>query len=211
MKPSGVAYPVRMGKSLIAREAGALVKDVKKAAKWSIGTAAALTGITTVNWLMGWELLSYGVAPRTAAGLAGILAMPLLHAGWGHLIGNVVAGVPLAFLSMERKRTDFLVVSAVSALTSGLGCWLFGAAGSVHVGASGIVFGLIGFLLGRGWYERKFGTIVMATGVGFFFGGGLLTMLPGLFAGISWQAHLFGFLGGLFVAKVLGGRLKKKG
>lgn len=199
-----------MGKSLIAREAGALVTDLKKAAKWSVGAAAALTGITTVNWLMGWDLLAYGVAPRTTAGLAGILAMPLLHAGWGHLIGNVFAGIPLAFMSMERKRSDFVVVSVVSALTSGLGCWLFGATGSIHVGASGVVFGLIGFLLGRGWYERRPGPMIMAGGVGFFFGGALLTMLPGLFAGISWQAHLFGFLGGLFVAKVLGGRLKKK-
>ena len=167
--------------------------------------------IEVTDWLVfDGGLDAYGVHPRSLVGLGGILTMPFLHAGFGHLVGNLLAGVPLAFLSMERSAKDFLAVVAVSGLTAGLGAWLFGAGGSVHIGASGVVFGLLGFLMLRGVFERRIMPILMSLFVGLGWGGMLLGLVPGLFAGVSWQAHLFGFAGGALVARMLGTRLRQK-
>ena len=195
---------------LIKREFGGLVADVKSAGKVALGVTGVLWAANFVNWVSGWAFTQYGVVPRTVDGLWGLLTMPLLHGGWGHLFANTLAFIPLAFMAMERKKSDLAVVTAVTMVTSGLGCWLLGSTGSVHVGASGVVFGLIGFLLGRGIWERRAGPMIMSVVVGAVFGGSLFTMIPGLTAGISWQAHLFGFLGGLLCAKLLGGGGSKK-
>jgi len=195
---------------VIKKEFGALLKDVKTAGKVSLGAFGVLWAVNFVNWVTGWAFLEYGVVPRTVDGLWGLLTMPFLHGGWGHLLANTLAGIPLALMAMERKKSDLAVVTAVTMVTSGLGCWLLGATGSVHVGASGVIFGLIGFLLGRGIWERRAGPMIMSVVVGAVFGGSLFTMIPGLTAGISWQAHLFGFLGGLLCAKLLRGSVSEK-
>ncbi|HJN72752.1 MAG TPA: rhomboid family intramembrane serine protease [Myxococcota bacterium] len=194
---------------VIKREISAMVADVKTAGAITVGAAGVLWAVNFVNWVTGWAFLDYGVVPRTVDGLWGLLTMPFLHGGWGHLLANTLAGVPLAMMAMERKKSDLAVVTAVTMLTSGLGCWLLGATGSVHVGASGVIFGLIGFLLGRGIWERRAGPMIMSVVVGFLFGGSLFTMIPGIAAGISWQAHLFGFVGGLLCAKLMGGTKAK--
>ena len=197
--------------NVVRREFQGLVKELKHSALLTGGTVALVWAVFVVDVVMGGALLEYGVVPRTVAGLGGLLTMPFLHAGFWHIFGNTVAGVPLALLSMERKRSDFLVVAAVTAVTAGLGAWLFGAAGSVHVGASGVVFGLLGFLMARGFFERRIVPILMSLFVGSVWGSMLIGLVPGLFAGISWQAHLFGFLGGVGVARLLGARLRQKG
>jgi len=197
--------------NVVQREMKALVGEVKS----SVALTAAATALVWTAFLAdvvtGGALLAYGVQPRTAAGLVGLITMPLLHGGLWHIVGNTIAGIPLALLSMERKRTDFLVVTAVTSVTAGLGAWLFGATGSVHVGASGVVFGLLGFLMARGFFERRVAPILLSLFVGTVWGGMLVSAIPGLFAGISWQAHLFGFLGGVGVARLLGKRLRQEG
>jgi membrane associated rhomboid family serine protease len=153
---------------------------------------------------------SFGVWPRSIEGLVGIVFAPFLHANWGHLIANTVPFVVLGFLTTARKRMDFHVVFASSALSAGLACWLLGATNSVHIGASGVVFGFLGFLMGRGLFERRLGTILLSLVVTFLFGGMLWGVLPVLAGpGISWQAHLGGWIGGLLTARALGGALRK--
>ena len=167
--------------------------------------------VEAVDWLVfNGSLDGFGVHPRTLVGLGGILTMPFLHGGFWHLASNLLAGVPLAFLSMERSRKDFFAVVAVSSLTAGLGAWLFGGVGTVHIGASGVVFGLLGFLMLRGVFERRILPILMSLFVVLGWGGMLIGLVPGLFAGISWQAHLFGFLGGALVARIMGKELRQK-
>ena len=154
---------------------------------------------------------AFGVHPRSMMGLGGILFAPFLHANWAHLIGNTFAFIPLAFLASSRRVVDVWVVSVVGAAAAGLGAWLFGDPNSVHIGASGVIFAYLGFLLGRGFFERSAGAILLSLFVTFFFGGMLTGVLPVLAgAGISWESHLFGFLGGLLVSKVLGDALRKR-
>lgn len=193
----------------IQKKVGALTREVKAATATVASVTALMWGIEIVDFLLGGRLDGFGIRPRSVMGLWGILFAPFLHAGFGHLIANTIGGIPLAFLSMSRKRMDFWVVSVVSAITGGLGAWLFGAPGSVHIGASGVIFGLLGFLLSRGLFERRFSAVFVSLLVGTLFGGMVWGVVPGLYPGVSWQCHLFGFLGGVISARSLGQGLRR--
>lgn len=197
-------------RQMIQRETRAMVTEVKQAAALTAGGWALVWGVTVLDWILRGAIAAHSVVPRTVAGLWGILVMPFVHADLGHILANTTAGVPLAMLAMSRKRSDAVVVAGVAALTGGLGAWLLGAPGSLHIGASGVVFGWLGFLMGRGWFERRFGAIALSVLVTFLYGGALFTMIPGVAAGISWQGHLFGFIGGLLVSRFVGERLSGK-
>lgn len=145
---------------------------------------------------------SFGIRPRTLVGLRGILFAPFLHGGLPHLIGNTVPFLVLGWFVMLRETSDFLIVSVVAALISGLGTWLIGAPFSIHIGASGVIFGYLGYLLGRGYFERSFAAIFLSVLAGFLYGGILWGVLPTR-VGISWEGHLFGFVGGVVAAKLL--------
>ena len=127
-------------------------------------------------------------------------------------MANTVPLIVLGLLVTARKKSDFFLVTLISGLVSGLGTWAIGGTDTVHIGASGVVFGFLGFLMGRGLFEKKVGSVLLSIGVTGLFGGMLFGALP-LVAGpgISWEAHLFGFIGGLLSAKWLsGGRAKRR-
>ena len=193
-------------KTIVKRGLVELALETRARIRLVTWTAGLLWAIELVDWLVfSGGLDQYGVHPLSLSGLLGILFAPLLHGGFGHLMANTLPWLFLGFLSTGRKRLDFWVVSIVSALTAGLGAWFFGGAGTVHIGASGVVFGFLGFLMGRGFWERRPGTIFLSIVVTALFGSMLWGMVPVLAGvGISWQAHLFGWLGGLLVARTLG-------
>lgn len=144
----------------------------------------------------------YGIIPRTEIGLRGILFAPFLHGDLFHLAANTVPFLTLGWLIMLRETRDFFIVSGVTMLVSGLGVWLTAPSNSVHIGASGLIFGYLGFLLLRGFFERSFVSIALSLIVGFFYGGAIWGVLPSHPA-ISWQGHLFGFIGGAIAARLL--------
>jgi membrane associated rhomboid family serine protease len=190
--------PVRTGHKLQRLAQGTKVRVQLVGA--SVG---AFWGIELLDALFfGGHLDQFGVRPRSIPGLWGIPFAPLLHGGFAHLVANTVPWVFLGFLTTARKVDDFWRVALVSTLTAGLGAWLLGASNTVHVGASGVVFGFLGFLMGRGFWERKWPSILLSVVVTVAFGsmlGGMVPVVAGV--GISWQAHLFGWLGGLWVAR----------
>lgn len=143
----------------------------------------------------------YGIVPRNLIGLRGILFAPFLHGSLGHLIGNTIPFLVLGWFVMLREISDFFVVSIISALVSGLGTWLFGAPG-IHIGASGVIFGYLGYLLLRGYFERSAIAIAMSLFVCVLYGSLLFGLSP-FQTGISWEGHLFGFLGGILSARLL--------
>jgi membrane associated rhomboid family serine protease len=100
-----------------------------------------------------------------------------------------------------RDRDEFVLVTLVVWLVSGLGVWLIGPAQTVHIGVSGIIFGYLGFLLLRGFFDGKLTSILIALAVGVAYGGVLWGVLP-LESGVSWQGHLFGFIGGGIAARI---------
>ncbi|MGW8319502.1 MAG: rhomboid family intramembrane serine protease [Candidatus Promineifilaceae bacterium] len=140
-----------------------------------------------------------GVQPRTLVGLRGVVFMPFLHDGFGHVLANTVPFIVLGWLVMMRRMADFFIVTAITVVISGLGVWLFGGNGSVHIGASGLIFGYFGFLLLRAYFERSLPAIAVAVVVGLLYGGLIWGVLP-MQLGVSWQAHLFGFIGGVLAA-----------
>jgi len=129
--------------------------------------------------------------------------MPFLHGSFAHLAANTLPFVTLGWLIMLREISDFFIVSAVTVLVSVLGVWLTGAPNSVHIGASGLIFGYFGFLLLRGYFERSFTSILLSLIVGFFYGSLIWGVLPSQ-PGVSWQAHFFGLVGGVLTAQLLG-------
>lgn len=146
----------------------------------------------------------FGIRPRDPGGLWGILFAPFLHGGFGHLLANSVPLFGLGWLVMLRSTLTFFLVSLVAILLGGLGVWLFAPPHTIHIGASGLVFGYLGYLLARGFFERRFSSVLLSIVVGLFYGGALWGLLPGQ-RGISWQGHLFGFLAGVLAARLLAG------
>lgn len=148
------------------------------------------------------RLDSFGIIPHDFVGLRGILFAPFLHGGFPHLIANTVPFLVLGWFVMLQETSDFLIVTALTMLVGGLGVWLFATPGSVHIGASILIFGYLGFLLFRGYFQRNIPSILLSLIVGFLYGGAIWGVLPNQ-PGISWQGHLFGFLGGVLAAKLI--------
>lgn len=185
------------------QESGAIAREIQTQI-FVLGGLVALMWITEfidIFFFRG-RLDAFGIRPHSLIGLRGILLAPFLHGGLGHLIANTIPFLTLGWLVMLRETSDFFVVSIVTMLVSGLGVWLTGSPYSIHVGASGIIFGYFGFLLLRGYFERSFAAILFSLVVGFLYGGMIWGVLP-IQYGISWQGHLFGFIGGAIAARLL--------
>ena len=148
------------------------------------------------------RLNQLGIMPRNLIGLRGILFAPFLHGGFYHVLANTAPFIVLGWLVMLRNIGDFYTVSFISALVSGGGTWLFGSSNSVHVGASGVIFGYFGYLLFRGYFERSFVAIAISLAIAVTYGSLLWGVLPTR-SYISWEGHLFGFIGGMIAAKLL--------
>jgi membrane associated rhomboid family serine protease len=158
-----------------------------------------------LDWLIfNGALDGYGIKPRTVNGLFGIFYAPFLHGGFGHLMANTMPILILGgLIIVSRGLKEFFVVTGMVMMIGGLGTWLIGPSLSVHIGASGLVFGYFGFLLLMAYFERSCQAIVVAVVVLFVYGGLIWGILP-RGDGISWQSHLFGLAGGILSAYLLG-------
>lgn len=157
------------------------------------------------QFIMSTRLDSFGVRPWSISGLRGILFAPFLHVGFPHLIANTIPFLVLGWLVMIKRIRDFVLVTIIVMIISGLGIWFFGSPRSVHLGASSLIFGYFGFLLLRGYFERSAHAIFFSVIVGLLYGGLLWGVLPQA-NGISWQGHLFGFIGGGLAAYLMAER-----
>jgi membrane associated rhomboid family serine protease len=160
----------------------------------------ALMWLTEIVDQVGFgDLDNYGIHPRDAGGLPEILAAPFLHVGFGHLISNTVPFVVMGAVIALGGIVRVALVTLVVALVSGLGTWLIASSDSVHLGASGVVFGYAAYLVARGLLSRRLTELAVGALVVAIWGFGLLQgLLPQ--ERISWQAHLFGAIGGVIAA-----------
>jgi membrane associated rhomboid family serine protease len=140
-----------------------------------------------------------GIIPHHLGGLDGVLFAPFLHADFNHLYGNSVPLLLTGTFVLATGGRRFLAVTAVVALASGLGVWFTGDPGTVVIGASGVIFGYLGFLFMRGIVERSWWGIAVGLLVGLLYGAQLANVLP-TDPRLSWQAHLFGLGGGVVAA-----------
>nr|WP_243766240.1 rhomboid family intramembrane serine protease [Streptomyces sp. GC420] len=165
-----------------------------------------MTGWVALLWILeavdaanGHTLDTYGIEPRDLSELRDVVPASFLHFGFEHLMANTVPLLVLGFVAALRGIRTFAGVVTVIVLASGLGVWLFSPEYSNTAGASGVVFGLFGYLLVRGFVDRRVGDIVVGVIVAAFYGSILWGVLPTT-AGVSWQGHLFGLLGGVLAA-----------
>lgn len=147
----------------------------------------------------------HGIHPRETSGLMGIVTAPFLHADFAHLALNSVPFIVLGGTVLLSGVRVFWIVTILVTLAGGLGVWLFGPSLTNHIGASGLIFGYLGFLLARGVFEKSFSAILVAVVILIGYGGLLWGVLPGR-DGVSWQGHLFGFLAGVVAARVMARR-----
>ena len=152
------------------------------------------------QFVFGGSLDQDGIVARQVDGLGGIFWAPLLHVGWAHLIANSVPFFVLGFLVLAGGLGQFVAVTALVWLLGGFLTWLTGF--GVTVGASGVIFGWLAFLLFRGLFARSGSQIVLAVVLVLVYGGVLWGVLPGT-PGVSWQAHLFGALSGVLAARLV--------
>jgi membrane associated rhomboid family serine protease len=152
--------------------------------------------------VFGDRLDSFGIIPRNIIGLRGILFAPFLHSDFGHLMANTIPFIILSWFVMLQRISDFFLVTICSILIGGTGVWLFAETNSVTIGASILVFGYLGFLLSRGFFQKNTPSIALSLLVFFLYGGMIWGVLPSN-PHISWLGHLFGFFGGVLAAKIL--------
>src|SRR5262249_47613555 len=140
-----------------------------------------------------------GIIPHRLDGLDGVLFAPFLHANFNHLYGNSAPLLLTGTFVLASCWRRFVVVTAFVALSSGLGVWFTGQPNTVVIGASGVIFGYVGYLLVRGIVERSWWGIGVGLLIGLLYGAQLANILP-TDARFSWQAHLFGLIGGIVAA-----------
>ena len=167
--------------------------------------AALMWVVEVVDEVAGGRLDRNGIEPRELDGLDGVVWAPFLHADFQHLIGNTIPFLLLGFAIAFSGVARVILVTAIVAVVGGLGTWLIAPENTVHIGASGIVFGYAAYLIARGAFSRSPRQIVLGLVVVAVWGA---TLLQGLVpeTGISWQGHLFGAIGGVVAARVLAKR-----
>ncbi len=164
--------------------------------------AALMWVLEILDAILGGDLDRHGIEPRDTHGLVGIVTAPFLHDGFGHLISNTIPFLMLGAIIAIGGALRVVAVTGIVALVGGLGTWLTGAGDSIHIGASGLVFGFAAYLLVRFLYSRNVLHLGAAVIVLLVWGSSLLIgFLPS--PGISWQGHLFGAAGGVVAARVL--------
>ncbi len=167
--------------------------------------AIVIAAFVAVLWVIeivnasGADLTDDGIRPRQLSGLWGVLWAPLLHASFTHLESNTIPLLVLGFLVLLGGLARFGAVTATVWLVSGIGVWLLGGTNTVVVGASGLAFGWLAYIIVRGVFTRSLVQIALGLVILVVYGALLWGVLPGA-SGVSWQAHLFGAVGGILAA-----------
>ena len=172
--------------------------------------AAALGAVVGSIWVVrlldmllpgAGSAAGHGIVPRTLYGLEGIPLAPLIHSSLAHLVANTIPFILLGALVLLRGVFEFVFVILTTALVAGAGTWLFGAPNTEHVGASGVVFGLFGYLLFRIIFDRRLSSAVITLLVAILYGAAMMrSLIPE--ETISWSGHFFGFLAGILAARL---------
>jgi membrane associated rhomboid family serine protease len=175
--------------------------------KKNLLTALWVTAIIWIVFLLNFiiffaEFKNLGIKPRTVEGLIGIALSPFLHAGWGHLISNSIPLFILTFLILQFYKKLWIPVTIFSIILGGFCVWLIAKSGTNHIGASGVIFSYIGFLLFSGIFRKSPIPIIIGIIVLFLYGGALIRgIIPGQ-PGISVSGHFFGAIAGVVAAYI---------
>ena len=172
-------------------------KTFRQLLRWPLLLLAIIWATFIVDtYLLGGHLsYLYGLHTREVAGLIGVITSPFLHGGWAHLLSNSPPFLTLMALLIFFYPRLWPRVLTTLWLGTGISVWAFSRSGVTHIGASGVVYALVGFLAFSGLFRRDFRAIVVSLVVLFYYGGLAAGVVPGQ-EGISWESHLFGAIVG---------------
>ncbi|MFJ9427171.1 rhomboid family intramembrane serine protease [Streptomyces sp. NPDC101249] len=183
----------------------------RAAALLMAGWVALLWLLEAVDALSGHALDTFGIVPRVPAELLDVVPAAFVHFGFGHLAANTVPLLVLGFLTALGSLRRFLAVAAFVIVADGLGVWLISPSGTNTAGASGLIFGLFGYLVATGLLLRRPLPLAVAVLITAVWGGSFLLGLSPAQSGVSWQAHLLGLAAGVAAAFVFRGRPVRAG
>jgi membrane associated rhomboid family serine protease len=173
-----------------------IVAGARRALFVMVGVLALLWVIQIFNWADHYNLTQhYGIRGRDLASLPDIITAPFLHFSWAHIEGNSGPLFIFGFLAAYRGVARFAWVSAVVVLVSGLAAWFSEGSHTVGAGASGVVFGYFGYIMVRGFFDRHPIDMLVGAVMALCFAYQFTVLLP--HAGIGWQAHIGGLVGGV--------------
>lgn len=161
---------------------------------------ASFWTVFIVDSILGIDINHFGIIPRRAEGIKGILFAPFLHGSFAHLVSNSVPMLVLATVLFWFYRKIAVRVLLLSAVMGGLLVWIFGRT-AFHIGASGLIFALLSFLIASGIFRKKLKALLIAVIIFFLYGGVIWGILPSQ-PGVSWESHLFGFISGIALAYI---------
>ncbi|HEY1619048.1 MAG TPA: rhomboid family intramembrane serine protease [Streptosporangiaceae bacterium] len=201
-EPDGRRARARRAWQLDAGDPAAVLAGARRALFVMVGVLALLWIIQIINWADGYRLTTeFGITGRDVASLPDIITAPFLHFSWAHLEGNSGPLFIFGFLAAYRGVAKFAAVTAIVVLTSGLAAWFSENSHTVGAGASGVVFGYFGYIMVRGFFDRHVIDMLVGAVMALCFAYQFTVLLP--HAGIGWQAHIGGLVGGVLAGALL--------
>jgi membrane associated rhomboid family serine protease len=177
-------------------DAESMLAEARKALFVMVGFLALLWIVQLINVADHYRLVyEYGIRPRSVSSLPDILTAPFLHLSWTHIEGNSGPLFIFGFLAAYRGVMRFLGLTVLVIVVSGLAAWLTAPTNSIGVGASGVVFGYLGYVLVKGLFDRHVIDIIIGAVMALCFAYQFTVLLP--HAGIGWQDHIGGLAAGI--------------
>ncbi|MBN1251449.1 MAG: rhomboid family intramembrane serine protease [Bacteroidales bacterium] len=173
---------------------------MKNSLTTALSIVALLWMILILNSLIPIDFNQFGILPRNINGIKGILFSPFLHMNMAHLISNTIPLFVLLTGLFFFYRKVAVRVLVLSVIIGGSLVWIFGRT-AFHIGASGVIFSLIGFLIASGIFRKNIKALLLAIIIFFMYGGVIWGILPTQ-PYISWEGHLFGFITGILLAYI---------
>jgi membrane associated rhomboid family serine protease len=188
----------------VAEDNGTLASPLGRAAALNVGFLAILWLVELVNAITGRHLTQAGgIVARDFGSLVNILTAPFVHGNIDHLMGNALPLFSLGLIAAIPSPKRFLLMTLVVIVVGGLGIWLTSPAGTVTIGASGVVFGYFSYLLMRGLVDRRAADVLVSIGIGIAYGSYMWSAVGIGVTGVSWQGHVSGLVGGAVAALVV--------
>jgi membrane associated rhomboid family serine protease len=181
--------------------------DILRALRFPMLFIVMIWVIHTLSVITGTRLGFLGVLPREWSGLIGIFTAPMIHGEWQHLVSNTVPLALLMAMVFLFFRRVAVKVFLLIYILSGIGVWLFARPYTHHIGASGVVYGLIAFVFWSGVFRRNLRSIVLSLVILVMYSGYFPGIVPGE-EGISWESHLYGACTGILIAWVFKSRIE---
>ena len=196
VRPAGRHSESRGRWDLAGVDAESVLAEARKAFFVMAGFLAVIWVLQIANWADHYRItLDYGIRPRDIASLPEVISAPFLHFSWAHIEGNSGPLFIFGFLAAYRGVRKFIWVTILIICTSGLAAWLAEPANTIGAGASGLVFGYFGYIMVRGFFDRHLIDMVIGAIMALCFAYQFSVLLPR--AGIGWQAHIGGLVGGV--------------